>query len=147
MEEPAAGPGTKRTSKGCLVALWIGLMFMASIPLFFAARQVQNGYAAWQLRPGGASVDATVFVDSGHREPARYKFQVNGDTHTGTTDVGRVGDVIRVVYLRRDPDVNRPEEGLLFDIIFGAGVGAGAVVYLIVLIAAIVRKPQKPQSA
>jgi len=125
--------------------MYVLLLLVAALPMFWALKQVKNGYWAYQLRTSGVPTAATVFLGSVYKDPAKYQFKVNGVAYYGTSGKERKGAMVRVLYLPGDPIVNRPADDLIFDMVFGAAVGVGAVALVIVAAVGIARA--KPAQA
>ena len=124
------------TSKNPSILSRIGMFFgLALLGLFFISK-VKSGYEAYQLLEADSTVDAVcTYRTYGRDGGTKYAFTINGQTYYGEARNQRLdeGTTLKVVFLESKPSINRPVDGVSFDVWVGGFFATFLIVSVILL--------------
>src|SRR5262249_43563487 len=106
----------KRGEGGFWLLFGIGGLLL----LFWCSYMIRHAYYAIALMETGQPAMATVTTGGIPRQDCTYTFEVAGQAYRGRGPSSlRQGDNLKVLYEVGSPDVNRPADGLIWDIVWG----------------------------
>ena len=125
-EDPALSDASG-DDRGAMAWFYVACGIVAALGLTYVLVMLTlQGVHAMRLEYGG-QVTGGVLTKSATRTlkrtlPAEYEFEVGGETYRGVGGrTGERGDPISIRYLPHNPSVHRPHDGILLDVVLGAG--------------------------